>query len=193
MSDTELNLPPGFSVANNNGEIRKKVLRIIAEVPHGNVYPPHSQEYPANSQFPCVVKVYADNEPRVRIEYFPLSLYKEVMEFKAASNSLAGIKNAAPRATELGVHVSHRSLPETNKDEIVGYCILMQAIYSASNIQTKQFYGRGSIISIRNRAFDCVGIFEHKESVADWHMVSAFPLTETDLEEFATLTHIPDA
>lgn len=192
MSDTELNLPPGFSVANNNGEIRKKVLRIIAEVPHGNVYPPHSQEYPANSQFPCVVKVYADNEPRIRIEYFPLSLYNEVMEFKAASKSLVGIKNAPPQMTHLtAIRESDSRLPVIDTSEIIGYCILMQADHTATS--TRQFYGRGSIISIVNRAYERIAIFSRSDRQHEWHIVNAIPLTESDLEEFATLSHISDA
>lgn len=191
MSNNEsIKLPEGYKVVNTLPEVHQMVVELTNQFTVDYALPV-SQEYPAHSQFPCVAKVYLDAEHCVRIEYFPLSLYKEVMEFKEQSKSLAGIKNAAPRATELGIHDIHRSLPETNKDEVVGYCILMQADHTATS--TRQFYGRGSIISIVNRAYERIAIFSRSDKQHEWHIVNAIPITESDLEEFATLSHISDA
>ena len=279
MSDIEsIKLPEGYKVANTWPEVHQMVIDFASQFTTQCTLPV-SQEYPAHSQFPCVIKVYINDEYCVRIEYFPLALYKEVMEFKEASRSLVGvkdssiklvegekykytvvadkealevlmrryrlkhnldvskcnpidypirypcvvnithlkfdamisfiiaavhmdlssnafyghptefarIKNAAPKATENGIQDINRSIPVIDTSEVVGYCILMHAAFNVIN--TKQFYGRGSIMSVVNRAFDCIAVFNATEKKYEWQIVSSIPLTEADLEEFANSSH----
>lgn len=284
MSTNEtIKLPEGYKLVNTLPEMHQMISDVVS-LKDIQCYAPVSQEYPAHSQFPCVAKVYIDAEHCVRIVYFPLALYKEVIRMHESSlkeqiNSLSGIKVKESQSVKLveNTHdrytlmrsreelvaflqryqVIHRlnisdfepitypvrypclvnvfvnqSLPDdvalnrrfvisavhmgvesnafyinpekelqktslnpVSKEttEVVGYYILMQDSISCSEIRTKQFYGRGSIVNIMNRAFDCVGIFGTLENKYQWHLATAIPLTEQDLEEFATLTHIPDA
>lgn len=165
-------LPNGFKEITSSIDLYN-LIRETINATSINYGLPAANSFPKPHEYPCIVRLHIDAIDVIRIDYIPM----QCITGTAPPNTLNDIEEiiSDPKA-------------------VVGYCILMcNSIQSESPVTTKQFYGRGSIISIVNRAFDLIAIFDALENKYQWHIASAIPLTECDLEEFATISHIPDA